>query len=244
MKTSIAVCILLAVCPALCRADTCVTIRSHTDEYYFSGRVTPALDRTIEMWFGATKFAYVTENRTYVLDPAESTFVFINKSDSSYVETRLPFDWSTVVSDETLSFLSRYRRHGEVEETGETRTIDGWTCTAYGVDSWIDVEDGRYDEREARIWVSTDPPIDWSLYDRVRRDVLRLSNYDDDFAEKMMKIDGLRVVEEAKVHIRGFSINSSERVVKVEDRTPPAGLYSVPAGFDKKETLTLQDLRG
>jgi hypothetical protein len=244
MKNRIATVALLAACPALCVADTCVRIQSHTDEYYYAGELTPATDEATELWFGADRIAYVAGARTYVMDTSESTLVFVNRTDSSYAQTGLPLDWSKLASDETAAFLSIYRRHGEVTETGETRTIGGWTCRAYDVVSWIDVEDGRYDEREERIWASLDPPIDWTLYRETRRDAFRLSNYDDDLIEKLAKIDGLRVLVEARVHIRGFSIGSRERIVEIGDRTPPPGLYSIPDGFREKETLTLEDLRG
>jgi hypothetical protein len=244
MKTEISLLALVLLYPAVCGADTRVTIQSHTDEYYFAGQVTPAIDGRTELWFGGTRFAWVTSARTYVLDVAESTLVYINQSDSTFAETKLPFDWQSVVSEETLAFLTRYRRHGTVEETGETRKIGEWNCKAYEIVSWIDVEDGRYDEREEKIWVSRDPPVDWSLYDETRRDILRFSNYEDGLIEQMMKIEGLRVDSEAKAYVRGFSVNSYDRVTAVEETTAPEGLYSVPEGFKKKAELTLQDLRG
>jgi hypothetical protein len=225
-------------------ADTCVKIESHTDEYYYGGETNPAVDRTTEVWYGKDKVAYVTETQKFVIDTGAGTLTFVESRDSSFARTTLPFDWSKLAGKEALGFLTRYVRRGEVAETSETKTIGAWKCRRYDVTSWIDVEDGRYDEREEKVWVSSDVPIDWDLQRRTSRDALKLANYDDALIDALVKIEGLSVEVETKAYVRGFSVGSTERVVEAGDKTPPPGLYQVPPGFREKTELTLQDING
>jgi hypothetical protein len=227
-----------------CAADTCVKIVSHTDEYYYGGETNPAVDRTTEVWYGKDKVAYVTGTQRFVIDAAAGTFTFVETRDSSFATAALPFDWSKLVGKETLAFLTRYVRRGEIVETTETKTIGGWKCRRFDVATWIDVEDGRYDEREEKVWVSSDVPIDWDLQRRTARDALKLANYDDALIEALTKIDGLSVEVEARAYVRGFSVNSYERIVEAADSPPPPGMYEVPPGFREKKELTLQDING
>lgn len=244
MKTFAALFLFLAAPAALAAADTCVRIENHTDEYYYMGQTHAAVDRIDEIWFGDNKVAYVTGNQKFIFDAGDSSFVFVILRDSSYAEARLPFDWASLVSKDTYAFLERYRRRGEVKQTAATKTIDDWLCREYEIDSWLDVEDGRYNEREEKAWMSEEMPLDWDLFRRVHRDFLELSNYDDDLITELLKIDGFSVATETKTYIQGFSVNSHERVVDVSEKTAPPGLYAIPGGFSKKSELTIEDLNG
>jgi hypothetical protein len=225
-------------------ADTRVKIESHTDEYYYMGRTHPAVDQTSEIWFCGGKLVYITENEKIVFDAIDSSLVYMNLSDSTYAATELPLDWAGLVSGETLEFLNRYKRFGEVRQTPETKTINGWLCRAYDIESWLIVEDGRYSEREERVWMSKDLPLDWPLFDGTHRDLLVLLNYHDDFISKLLEIEGFSVAVETKTYMQGFSVSSYQRVVEVRETAPPPGLCGIPDGFTKKPELSLEDLNG
>jgi len=55
---------------------------------------------------------------------------------------------------------------------------------------------------------------------------------------------GFPVSTDAKIYMKGFSLNSYDRVIEAQEKTPPPGTYLVPEGFSKKDELTMQDLRG
>jgi len=244
MKTFGAIFLILAAPAALAAADTCVRIENHTDEYYYMGQTHAAVDRIDEIWFGDDKVAYVTGDQKFIFDAGDSSFVFVNLRDSSYAESALPFDWANLVSRDTYAFLQRYRRHGEVKDTVATKTIGGRLCREYEIDSWLNVEDGRYNEREEKAWMSEELPLDWDLFRRVHREFLELSNYDDDLITELLKIDGFSVATESKTYIEGFSVTSRERVIDVSEKTAPPGVYAIPVGFSKKSELTLEDING
>ena len=244
MRTLAALFLTLVAQTSVIVADTCVRIENHADEYYYMGQTHPAVNRIDEIWFGNGKFAYVTEAQKIVIDLSDSSLVFMVLRDSTYARGRLPFDWKDLVSEQTSSILQMYRRRGEVRETAETKTIGGWPSRAYRISSWIDLEDGRYSEREETAWMSKDIPIDWDLFRRVHRDLLALSNYDDELMTELLNIEGFSAATETKTYIQGFSVNSSERVVGVDRKAAPPGFYSIPSGFTKKNELTLDDLGG
>jgi hypothetical protein len=44
--------------------------------------------------------------------------------------------------------------------------------------------------------------------------------------------------------MKGFSVDSYEKVVEITEKDPPEDVYSVPTGFNKKDKLSLEDIRG
>lgn len=239
-----ALCVACAAPGGPAGAETRVRLESHTDEYYDMGQTHPAVERTSEVWFCGDKLVYITETEKIVFDGPDSSLYYVNLRDSTYAETKLPFDWARLVSGETLEFLSRYKRHGEVKNTTDTRTIEGRNCRAYDIETWIEVDDGRYSERSERVWMSKDLPINWELFQRTHRDLLVLLNYDNEFIPKLLELEGFSVLVETKTYIQGFSVNSFQRIADISDAAPPEGLCGIPNGFKQKQTLTLEDLNG
>jgi hypothetical protein len=243
MKT-IVVIIAVLVFAASAAADTLIKIESHTDDYYYGGRIHAAVDGSSEMWFGAGKIAHITETRMFVFNLDDNQLLFVNLDDSTYVETQLPLDWSACADERTLSILERYQRFGTVAGTKDSETVGGRTCKVYSAESWINTDDGRYSEREETLWISKDLPLDWSFYKQLLPHLAKLQNYRDDFAAETATMGGFPVRTDTRVYIKGFSVNSYEKVVKVKETLAPENTYSPPAGFTKKDRVTIEDLRG
>jgi hypothetical protein len=225
-------------------ADTLIKQRAHTDEYYYGGRVTPAEDRVNELWIGSDRIAYLSAERHIIVDAEKNTLTFVNRVDSTYVEADLPFEWSKLVPEQMEATLARYRTHGHVQPSETKKTIGRWECHRYDVTSWIDTDSGKYNERDSRIWVTQDLPIDWTRYRALNLHLLKLLNYDDDLVAALDEVPGFVVHEEADRYVHGFSVRSFEEVFEVEETTPRADVHSVPATFKKKEVLSMADLRG
>lgn len=224
-------------------ADTCIKRHRHMDEYYYGGRVTPEEDTDIEIWLGGKKMAYITPAQYIVVDVGNDVLVFGNKRDSTYVETKLPFDWEDIVDEQTAGMLAQYRTSGLVEDAGETRSILGYDCKCYRVETWIESEGQRYNERVETVWLTTGLPFDWEAYEKVSENGMKLQNYDDALIETFSNIDGFPLLVEADVYMQGFSVKSVEEVVEIIETTPEADVYALPAYFSQKEKLTMADLR-
>ena len=46
------------------------------------------------------------------------------------------------------------------------------------------------------------------------------------------------------MNVMGANMKVTTQVAEITQKDAPAGVYSVPAGFTKKESLSLQDMRG
>jgi len=237
---------ILFVCAAVlpAAADTCLIQKRHTDEYYYGGVVSPATDTENEMWIGGKKMALLTPNRIIIIDAGNDRLVFANKLDSTYVETTLPFDWTNVVDEATVGLLARYRTEGTVKDTGKEKEILGRKCKLYEIESWIEDGGERFNDREERVWASTDLAIDVEAYAVINENGMRLQNYDDAFVEACSVIKGAVMVLNADVFQKGFSVNETEVVSKVIEKQPDTDVYSLPSYFKKKDKLSMADLRG
>jgi hypothetical protein len=148
------------------------------------------------------------------------------------------------VTEDMLAMLARYRTHGAVEMSAAEEKIGTWNCLGYEMTSWIDTDQGKYNERDSRMWITRDLPIDWEEYRAMNLHLLKLLNYDNDLVALLDSIPGFVVRTEAQRYIHGFSVGSVEEVIEVQEMVPGVDVYAVPKGFTKKESLTMADLRG
>lgn len=245
MKTVIPLVLaLFLVPPAGAGADICVKQHAHTDDYYYGGEVTPAEDTDIEVWFGDKRMAYVTENRSIVIDLAGGKLTWINHTDSTYAETTLPFEWAGIADEETVGWLGRYPRTGTIKATDRTRQINGYNCRCYEITSWIDVQGSRYNETDEQLWVTTDLPLDWETFEETNAIFATLRNADPEYTDALTAVKGYPILSDGDRFIKGFSVKTTEEVLDVLERDPRKDVYSVPEGFTRKEKLTIQDIRG
>ena len=168
---------------------------------------------------------------------------FIMHGDSTYAEIALPVNWMTVVDSALAGRLQMFRRLGEVKATGETKKIGEWSCKEYEVYSWIRYMDIRYDERETTVWVTEYLPLELAVYHEMTAAVGQIRNYSDDLIEEFKKIEGLPIVSEGVIYMKGFSVDTNEELIEMYEADAPAGVYEIPEGYTKKEQLTMQDLR-
>jgi hypothetical protein len=59
----------------------------------------------------------------------------------------------------------------------------------------------------------------------------------------MMKVKGYWISSETTMEIMGTKMRTSNEVVEISTKSPDASVYSVPAGYTKKDKLTMQDMQ-
>jgi len=224
-------------------ADICITEQVHTDGYYYGGRVTPEENRTRETWIGDKKMAVVDERRIIVFNLADSVMLFINVVDSTYAETALPMEWSSLCDAQTAARINMFPMDGVFEETGQAKTIDGRECKEYFLHFRIPYQGVRYNEIESKVWTTMDVPFDVDAYADFTRHSLKLQNFGDDFRARLVDLKGFPLFVESEVILTGASYMSSEKVIEIKEAAPPEGVYGPPAGFTKKDKLDMNDLR-
>ncbi len=236
--------IFLFVSASLANADYCIKEQSHTDGYYYGGEVTPPVDRETETWIGDKKLAYLGESRIIIYDLNDNILVFINKDDSTYAETTLPLEWQNLCDEQAAARIQMFPYSGTIEETGETKKIENRTCKEYAVSTWIPYQGTRYYETDSKYWMTTDVPFDVDTYDQIMEHIFKLRNYGEELRAELGKLSGLLLVRESETILKGYSYKSTDKVIEISAGDPPTDVYSPPAGFTKKEKLTLEDLRG
>lgn len=244
MKIHALLLIVLMICVSPAAADTYVKQQTHRDAYYYGGIVTPEENQTVEIWIGDNKMAYIEPRQLIIVNLAANSLIFANRSESTYAETTLPLQWTNLLEEEAAARVLMFQRHGTLEETAETGMFQGKTCKCYKFTSWIPYQDVKYDEREGKIWISTDAPFSDSAYERTRVHFLELQNYVDEYVTEAAGVKGFPLYQETEVYMKGFSVKSYEKVVEISEKEPPEGLYSVPFGFRKKDRLSIQDVSG
>jgi hypothetical protein len=67
---------------------------------------------------------------------------------------------------------------------------------------------------------------------------------DDAAIAEFMKIAGFQVSSEMSMDMMGSKMRVTSQVVEISQKPAPAGTYSVPVGFAKEKTLSLESMRG
>jgi len=111
------------------------------------------------------------------------------------------------------------------------------------VNSYIFYEGSKVNETDSKIWASGNLLSDKENYAKMVKIMRKFANYDSSYIEQLSQIEGYQVNLESLFYPKGFSVASNQKVVEVLELDPPAGLYEVPAGYAKKEYLSLEELR-
>jgi len=244
MKRMLLVVLAIALIAGPAVADVYVRIDSHTGEYYQNGMVRPAEDETSELWIGEKRLAFLTNALKLVIDLEKNRFIMVTLSDQGYVEGELPLTFGTFLSEQEAGQMAMYAYKGSVKKLDQTKKIGEWNCQGYEILNWIDYQGGKVNERDMVAWVTAEVPCDLKTLNEMTRHLLTLSNFSEDLVTQMLTIEGLRIVAESTRFSEGMAITTTERVVALEEKEAPAGIYEAPQDGAKKETLTLADLRG
>jgi hypothetical protein len=224
-------------------ADVYLKEKTHTDSIYHHGTVEPATETVSEFWIGNKKMAAFTEGRIVIIDLNQNQFIFANRNDKTYVETTLPLDLAKILPEQLMMRIALFRTKGEVKETSETKKIGKWDTRCYEINTWIVYEGARLNQRDTKAWYTTNVPFDLNVYMEILPVFLTLSNFDETLVNEMKKIKGVRVSSETLRYIDGKSVKSKSEIVEMSEKNAPAGIYSTPKEFKKKDQLTIQDLR-
>jgi len=236
--------LVLMVASVPAAADICVKHHTVTEAYEHEGEMVPEIERDYQVWFGNGKVAYDYSNIKMLVDVSKNTLVFVNKDDSTYLETTIPVKWEDIVVEEDLPRIRAYRTAGEIEELGEEKELEGRQCAGYYLKTWIPFEEETIGETESVIWYTDDVPFDMDLYRQVHPCILTLRNFTPDFIERMGEYTDYPVRIEETRNVRGTKIRTVNTIEEICTVDAPEDLWKVPEGFTEKERITIQDIQG
>jgi hypothetical protein len=71
---------------------------------------------------------------------------------------------------------------------------------------------------------------------------MQMIGLDKDSLQELNKIKGFQLASEITGDINGAKMHQTTQAIQIIKKSAPAGTYNVPAGYTKKDKLSLQDL--
>jgi hypothetical protein len=240
MKKALTVFSLLLLLAAAASADVYVKSKMHSDAFAMMGQNRPAKDETTEQWFNDNQFAMITPETSVIVDLGKNVLYLINNTQKDYIESPLPFDFTKILDPQVAQMMSgMLKMTVTVTPTGQTKTIGQWNCTGYDV-----ALNMMMMPLKIAVWATTDVPFDMTKFSKLYGDIMKAQMHLDDASVKeMQKVKGYWISSETTMEIMGTKMRTTNEVVEITKKNPPAGIYSVPAGYTKKDKLSMQDLQ-
>lgn len=241
MKKIVALFLLVPAFASFAAADIYVKSKVHSDPMSVMGKNQPAQDSFSEQWIGESRFAMISEKSSSILDLTKKVLFIINHKAKTYIEAPLPFDFSSLLPAQMASMMSSMMKMTvTVAPTGQKKTVGTWNCDEYDV-----AMNMMMMPLKMKVYATTDVPFDLKNYmEKVYGTSLKAQfRLDDASAKEMMKIQGFWIASETNAEMMGAKIHTTTEVVEISTKTPPAGVYSVPAGYTKQDKLSMQDMQ-
>lgn len=243
MKEYFSLLLIIVFCTAGLMADVYIKEKSHRDAFYQGGVTNPAVDSEIEVWIGKNKAVSISANRKIIVDRGAKKIYFINRTAKSYVEAPLPLVAASILDDQSKGVLQSIEFQMEVKPLGQTRKIKDWNCQAYSFIQRVMRGEDRASETELTVWTTEDVSFDQTLAEMLIENQIKLISRDDSLVNEVRKIKGYSILNDIVSWQDGNEIKAQRRIVEISEKTPPASIYQVDEGFEKKEKLSFADLQ-
>lgn len=236
MKKLLVVVISVLFLAILLNADYLIKTKTHMDAFEMMGQKQPATDEVVENWIGKNKMLTHQRDKIFIVRMDLKKMYYIMSKTKSYIEINLPFDFASLLPPEAVQMMSMMKMTLQVTPTKNTKKINKWNCQEYKVEMKMAM--GSYN---MNMWVTQDIKIDLDAYAEMYANVSSMGFIEN--AGEYKKIKGYPIHVDISMNMMGMSIKGFNTVIEISEKTPPEGLYSPPAGFQKKEKLGMQDFR-
>ncbi len=240
MKKTLTVFSLLLVLAVAASADIYVKSKTHTDAFAMMGQNRPAKDEISEQWFNDNQFAAITPEMTIAVDLKKNILDIINDKQKTYIESSLPFDFASILDPQMAQMMGQMMKMTvTVAPTGQAKTIGQWKCDGYDVTINMMMMPVKI-----TVWASSDVPFDLAKFQNLYMNVMKAQmRLDDASVKEMMKVKGYWIATETSVEMMGTKMRTTSEVIEIAQKSPAASVYAVPAGYTKKDKLSMQDMQ-
>ena len=162
----------------------------------------------------------------------------INHSTKTYVPMDLPLDISQYFPAQFSQMMQGVTI--KVNPTGETKTIKSWKCDGYDVNMNIMMMNMKQ-----KVWASKDVPFDWKAFNEkmLPQFTQAMMNIGGEAMDELKKMEGFQIRTEMSMGIMGAEMKSWTEVSEITEKSAPAGIYSIPEGYTKKDKFSMMDLQ-
>jgi len=220
------------------QADVYIKSNVHTDAFTMMGQSQPAKDEPMEQWIGTNRLVNISKDKIMILDMGKNMMYIVNPTDKSYVETSLPLDMSKLLPKEMAPMMGMMKMTVKITPNGKTQKINKWNCNGYDVDMTMSMM-----QMKMKVWATSEVPFDWKSYTKMYSNVAKMQFMDDASIAEYNKISGFQIASEMTMNMMGSDMKVNTQVTEITKKDPPAGIYAVPAGFTKKESLSMDDMQ-
>jgi hypothetical protein len=100
-------------------------------------------------------------------------------------------------------------------------------------------------DMKQKVWASTDVPFDWKAFNEkmLPQFTQAMMNIGGDAMDELLKIKGFQIRTDMSMNMMGADMKSWTEVSEIAEKSAPAGIYSVPEGYTKKDKFSMMDLQ-
>lgn len=223
-------------------ADVYIKTITHVDPINAMGQSLPARDSVSEQWVRDDYYYFDTgEGLSYLYDIKKNIIYLISHRTKSYLEIKPPADFSSLLPPELTPMTQALEQMKiSVRPTGETRVINNIRCQGYQLELTMMMY-----PVEMNIWASEELPVNLkkfleTVWPEINKLELKASSQ---ASSELGKIKGLWIASETRARMMGIDVNSRSEVSEISKKTPPKGIYTLPAGYQKKDRLEMEDIQ-
>jgi len=239
MKRFVAAFAVILLLGAFLHADVYIKSNTHTDAFSMMGQNRPAHDDVTEIWMSTDAIVTITPSAIILLDLKHNKMDMIMPASKTYAETTLPLDFTKLLPPEAAQMMGSMKSSVTVTPNGQTKQIGQWKCKGYDATLSIMMMTGKQ-----ALWATPDVPFDPKMYmEKAYGTLLKTQMFDDASLKEYQKIDGFVIASDMSMEMMGSTLHTTNQVVEIAKKPAPAGIYAVPAGFQKTDTLSMQDLQ-
>lgn len=227
-------------------ADIYIKQNHHTDAVSMMGQSQPAKDQVQEIWVGKNKMATHTDDVSMLLDLDKKIMYMVNHGKKSYIEMTIPVDIAKYMPEQMRGMIDSMMGSLKVtvNSKNEAKTIKTFKCDGYDVKMEMSMM-GMPMVMNMKVWASTAVPFNWEevmqmMMDNMMKAQMRLS---DEAVKEMKKVKGYWMEMEMTMNMMGADIKSKTEVLEIDaNKAADASKFTVPAGYTKKEQLSMGDM--
>lgn len=242
MKKLLIVLSIVLISFAWLNADIYIKQNQHTDPINMMGQSQPAKDEVQEIWIGKNKMATHSKGMSLIMDIDKKVMNMINHGTKTYIPMDMPVDMTQYMPEQMAGMMKSMMGSITitVKPTGESKKIKNWNCNGYEVSMNV-----MGMQMKMMVWASTDVPFDWKMVtEKMLGSMMKTQMQLSDAAVKeMQKVQGFWILMEMNMSMMGADIKSKTEVVEITEKAAPSDAYAVPAGYQKKDKLSLEEMQ-
>jgi len=237
MKKAVVVFVIVLMASLSLSAEIYIKTKSHTDPMTMMGQTTPATDTVQEQWLGEGRMAMVNAGQTIIIDVGKKKMLWITPASKSYLETPLPLDYAKIMPEQMAAMAGMMQATVTVVPSNEKKKIGQWNCIGYTMNMTM-----MGMAMPMKVWATTDVPFDYAKYAGMMAELAKSQmRLGDSAVTEFSKIKGFQVASEMNAEIMGAKIHSTTETLEISQKAAPASVWTVPAGFTKRDKLTMEE---